>query len=183
MTFLDPLIDMIKQADEKELLSYLGIFAGIFLVLFGLLGYFHYSHVSWYTVQLRKLDKERIKTRTILRDAKLVKAQQQEIEDILTKDEDFLIGQAYKAIITQQRLGAKQVDKSALRTGETVSDKTEVMITSTLRGLSMKEVTDFLLAIAQVPQLYTKEITIKKAPGRPTVDIDITVATLESNLT
>ena len=78
----------------------------------------------------------------------------------------------------------KLVDQSAIpTTGETVSGKTEVQISSNLRGMSMKEVTDFLMLIAQVPQLYTKDITIKKTPGRPTVDIDITVATLEPSAT
>ncbi len=183
MTFLDPIVDMIKQADDSELLKYLGIATGVFVVLLSALFYFHYSRVSWHTTQLRNLNKERIKTRTILRDTKIVKAQQKEVEDILAQDKDFRIGQAYQSIIQQSRLGSKMVDKTpTLRTGDSVGGKTEVQITSTLRGLSMKEVTDFLLLIAQVPQLYTKDITIKKVPGRQTVDIDITVATLESNL-
>ncbi len=183
MTFLDPIVDMIKQADDRELLTYAGIFSGIFVILLGLLFYFHYSRVSWYTIQLRNLSRERDKTRKILAKTKKVKAQQKQVEDILAKDKDFRIGQAYQSIIKQGRLINKLVDKKPTpRTGETISGNTEVLINSTLRGLSMKEVTDFLLLIAKVPQLYTKEITIKKVPGRPTVDIDITVATLEPSL-
>lgn len=183
MTFLNQIIDLIKQADDSELLKYFSLSLGIFLVLLGGLLYFHYDQVSWHTKQLRNLDKERTKTRTILRDTKIVKAQQKEVEDILAQDKDFRIGQAYQSIIQKSKLGSKIVDKKPTpRTGDTVSDKTELQITSTLRGLSMKEVTDFLLLIAQVPQLYTKDITIKKIPGRPTVDVDITVATLEQSL-
>ncbi len=181
MSFLDPIVDMIKQADESELLKYAGIVGGIFLLLLGLLFYYHYSQVSWYTAQLKKLDSERLKTRTILRDAKLVKAQQQEVEDILAQNRDFRIGEAFQSIIQQGKLQAKLVDRSAPRTGESISGKTEVQISATLRGLSMKEVADFLLLIAKVPQLYTKELTIKKVPGRSTVDIDIVVATLEAS--
>lgn len=182
MALLDPIVDMIKQADDTELMKYLGIVAGIFTVLLGLLVYWHYSSVSWYSSQLSHLDKERAKTRKILRDAKAAKAQQQQVEDILAQDTDFRIGQVYKAIIKKAGLQTKRTDEAAPKTGESVSGKTELQITSTLKGLSMKEVTDFLQLIAQVPQLYTKEITIKKAPGKPTVDVDITVATLEQSL-
>ncbi len=182
MALLDPIVDMIKQADESELLTYLGIVAGVFVALLSIMFYFHYSNVSWHTTQLRKLDRERTKTRTILRDAKAVKGQQQQVEDILAQDKDFRIGQAYQSIIKQGNFSSKLVDKRpTLHSGESISGKTEVQITSTLRGLSMKEVTDFLLLIAKVPQLYTKDITIKKIQGRSTVDIDITIATLESS--
>ncbi len=179
MEIFDSFRDVIKYSDDRELYKYLGIFLGILCVLFGLLMYFHYSRVSWHTGQLKKLDKWRIQTRHILRDSKLVKAQQQQVEEILAKNKDFRIGEAYQSILSKGRLSSKFVDQSAPTSGDSISGKTEVQITSNLRGLSMKEVTDFLMLIAQVPQLYTNDITIKKTPGRSTVDIDISVATLE----
>lgn len=94
MSVLDPIVDMIKQADDSELLKYFGIATGIVVALLGILFYLHYSRVSWHTTRLRNLDRERIKTRNILRDTKLVKAQQQKVEDILAQDKDFRIGQA-----------------------------------------------------------------------------------------
>ena len=183
MQMFDSLRNVIKYSDDRELYKYLGAFGAIVCLLFGLLIYFHYSRVSWYSGQLKKLDKWRIHTRKILRDSQLVKAQQQQVEVILAKDNDFLIGQAYESIIHKGRLTGKLVDQSAVITGESISGKTEVQVTSSLRNLSMKEVTDFLMLIAQVPQLYTKDITIKRTPGRSTVDIDITVATLEPSAT
>lgn len=183
MVLFDSLRDFIKHSEDGELYKYLGIFAGLFCALFGLLIYFHYSRVTWYTDQLKQLDKWRSQTRQLLRNSKLVKAQQQQVEEILARDKEFRIGQAYQKIIRDARLNEKLIDQSPPTTGETVSDKTEVQITSNLRNLSMKEVTNFLMLIAQVPQLYTKDITIKKTPGRPTVDIDITVATLEPSAT
>ncbi len=171
--------DFIKYSDDKDLYTFLCSFGGFFCVLFGILIYFHYSRVSWYTGQLKQLDKRRSHTRTILRDSQTVKAQQQQVEEILAMDKDFRIGEAYEKIINEQRLRSKLIDQSIPTASESISGKIERQITSNLRGLSMKEVTDFLMRIAQVPQLYTKDITIKKTPGRSTVDIDITVATLE----
>jgi len=179
MQILDSLRDKIKYADDKELYQYVGIFSGITCVTFALLLYLHYSRVSWHTGQLKQLNSWRTQTRQILSDAKMVKLQQEEVEEILAKDKDFRIGQAYQAIVRSANLTSKVVDQSIPTTGESISGKTEVLVTSQLRGLSMKEVTDFLVLIAQVPQLYTKELTIKRTPGRSMVDVDITVATLE----
>ncbi len=176
---LDSLRDFIKYAEPKELAKYLGIFAGVLCLLFGALIYFHHSRVSWYTGQSKQLDIWRKQTQKILRDAKLVKAQQQQVDEILSKDKDFRIGGAYESVIRKSNLAGKPVDTSDPTTGESLSGKNEVHITSHLKGLSMKEVTDFLAQIAQVPQLYTKDLTIKRTAGRSTVDIDITVATLE----
>lgn len=179
MKFFDSLRDKIKYADDKELFQYLGIFSGVICLLFALLFYFHYSRVHWYTGQLKQLNSWRGQTRQILSDAKMVKLQQEQVEEILAKDKEFRIGQAYQSIVRSGNLTSKLVDQSIPTTGESISGKTEVLITSQLRGLSMKEVTDFLVLIAQVPQLYTKELTIKRTSGRSTVDVDITVATLE----
>lgn len=179
MQLLDSLRDFIKYAEPKELAKYLGIFAGIFCLIFGILIYFHFSRVNWYKGQSEQLNIWRKQTQKILRDAKLVKAQQQQVDEILSKDKDFRIGEAYQSVIRKTGLSGKIVDISEPTTGESISGKNEVQITSHLKGLSMKEVSDFLVQIAQVPQLYTKDLTIKRTAGRPTVDIDLTVATLE----
>lgn len=179
MNVLDSIRDTIKYSESKELAKYMGMFAGAFCLIFGLLLFLSYRQVNKHKAQLKQLDSWRKHTQQILRDTKIVRAQQQEVEEILSKDKDFRIGEAYQSVVRKANVSAKLVDQSAPTTGETISGKTEVQITSHLKGLSMKEVTDFLVGIAQVPQLYTKEVTIKKTPGRPMVDIDIAVATLE----
>jgi len=179
MSVLDSLRDSIKYSEPKELLKYLGIGGGAFLVFFAVLIGFHYRRVAWHTGQIAQLETWRKQTQTIVRNAKIAKAQQQEVEEILAKDKDFRIGESYQSIIRSSGLSQRLVDKSEPTTGESISGRTEVQITSKLKGLSMKDVTDLLVQIAQVPQLYTKEVTIKKSPGNQTVDIDIIVATLE----
>lgn len=179
MNVLDSIRDTIKYSESKELTKYMGIFVAVFCLIFGVLMYLSYRQVSKYNSQLKQLGSWRKQTQQILRDAKIVRAQQQEVEEILSKDKDFRIGEAYQSVVRRANLSEKLVDTSLPTTGETISGKTEVQVTSHLKGLSMKEVTDFLVGIAQVPQMYTKEVTIKKTPGRPTVDINIAVATLE----
>ena len=99
MNVLDSLRDVVKYSEPKELAKYLGIFAGVFCLIFGLLIFMHYRRVHWYTDQLKQLDAMRKQTSQILRDSKLVKAQQQEVEEILSKDKDFRIGEAYQSVV------------------------------------------------------------------------------------
>jgi hypothetical protein len=179
MNVLDSIRDSIKYSESKELAKYMATFASVFCLIFGFLIYLSYRQVNKYNSQLKQLDSWRKQTQQILRDAKIVRAQQEEVEEILSKDKDFRIGEAYQSVVRKANLSGKLVDTSLPTTGETISSKTEVLVTSRLKGLSMKEVTDFLVGIAQVPQMYTKEVTIKRTPGRPMVDIDIAVATLE----
>ena len=180
MKLLEPLRDLIKQSEDRELLTYLGLFGGTLTVIMLLLGYYHYSNVSWYTTQFRKLETLRNQTKTVVKDAQLLKAQQKEVDEILAKDRDFRIVQAFQTIIRTGGFASKLVgEPSTPTTGETTRGKTEVQINANLRNLSMKEVSDLLVAIGEVPQLYTKEVTVKKSPGRSAVDVDIVVATLE----
>lgn len=179
MDFLESIRTRLENADEKELYSYYGIIGGALFFLFALLVYNHYSRVSWYKFELNKINTQRNLTRQILRNAKLVKAQQQQVEEILAQDKDFRIGEAYQTIIRTGNFASKLVDQSAPTTGESINGKTEVQVIAKLKNLSMKEVTDLLAMIASVPQLYTKEVSIQKPHGKSTVDLDITVATLE----
>ena len=179
MDLLDSVRSRLENADEKELYTYFGIVGGVLFLFFSILMYNHYSRVSWYTNELKKLNTQRNITRQILRDSRMVKTQQQQVEEILAQDKDFRIVEAFQIIIRNGNLSSKLVDQSAPTTGESISGKTEVHVTSKLKNMSMKEVTDFLILIANVPQMYTKEISIQKPFGKPTVDIDITVATLE----
>jgi hypothetical protein len=181
MELLESLRTRLENADDKELYTYFGIVGGVLFLLFGLLMYNYYSRVSWYSNELKKINTQRSLTRQILRDAKLVKAQQQQVEEILAQDKDFRIVEAYQTIIRSGNFASRLVDQSAPTTGESISGKTEVQVTSKLKNMSMKEVTDLLAMIAAVPQLYTKEISIQKPHGKATVDLDITVATLESS--
>lgn len=180
MQFLDSIRDYIKEMDESEYYKYFGAFIGALLLLIGLLSYFHYSRVRAYKSDLKMLETQRKQTQKILADYKSVTAQKEKVEDILAQNKDFRIGEAYQTVLEKLGLMLRQTDKTAPTEGETISGKTEIYVSSHLNGLSMKQLTDLLFQIANIPQMYVKDLVIKKNPTMPAVDVDITVATLES---
>lgn len=179
MESLDRLKTTIKNLEDRELITYSGAFFGIILALLGLLFFFHYRKVRYYTSELKRIDVQRAETKNILRDYKIAKAHSQKVEEILAEHADFRIGEAFLDIIQKAGLSNRVQNRTAPTTGESVSGKTEIQVSAQFSRLSMKNVTDLLMAIAAVPQLYTKDLTIKKENGSPAVDLDITIATLE----
>ena len=171
--------DLIRNAEERERLLYAGVFFGLLFLSLGLGTYLHHRRVSFYKNQLKKIDTLRSKTKKILSDYQMVKAQQEKVEQLLAENKDFLIGEAYQKLVKRVGLSAYIKDETAPTTQETVSGKREVQISSNFSGISMKQVTDLLSQIANMPQLFTKELIIKKTPQAQSVDLDITIATLE----
>lgn len=169
----------IKGLEERDLYLYMGGFLAIFFLLFGLTLYLHYRRVSWYTTELQKLDTARTQTRKILSNYKAVTVQQARVEEILAENKNFRIGEAYQSIIRRVRLEYNQPEQPTPTTGETVSGKTEVLLHTHLNRISMKQLTDLLSEIANVSQMYPKDIVIKKTPNAQAVDVDLTIATLE----
>ncbi len=176
MELLDKFRDFISNLEDTDFYKYLGAFFGVFALLLCLLFYIHYSKVNKYFAELKKADAMRLQTKKLLGDYKAVNAQREKVEDILAKDRNFRIGEAYQTIVQRSGLSSR-AELSAPTSGESFSGKTEVVISSHFSSLTMKQVTDLLQAIAQVPQLYVKDLVLKKTPSQ-TVDVDITVATL-----
>ncbi len=179
MEFLERMRDTINSLEDRDFYKYLAVFFGGIMLLLGLLLYIHYRKVSNYREELKKVDVLRIQTKKILSDFRTVTQQKHLVEDILAENKNFLIGESFQSIV--QRLGLKLSlsEQTPPTTGETISGLTEVHISAHFSSITMKQLTDLLTAIGQVPQLYTKDLTIKRSPRGRSVDVDINVATLE----
>jgi hypothetical protein len=179
MEALDNLRNRIKNLEDRELYTYSAALFGAILLLLALLTFVHYRKVSYYREELKRVDTQRAETKKILSNYKIAKAHSQKVEEILAQNKDFRIGEAFQDIIQRVGLSGRLQNQIVPTIGEAVSGKTEFQVIAQFSRLSMKNVTDLLMAIAAVPQLYTKEVTIKKENGSPAVDLDITIATLE----
>lgn len=183
MEFLETIRDFIKGLEDRDVYKYFAaFFAGLF-VLLSLSFYLHYNRVHKYLADIKNVESMRAQTKKILSDYKAVTAQKEKVEEILAENKEFRLGEAYQAILEKTGLLARQTDQSTPTAGESIGGKTEFYLTSHFEGMNMRQVTDLLLAIANVPQMYVKDLVIKKEPNTPAVDVDITVATLESGAT
>lgn len=179
MEFLEKIADFIRGLETADLYKYFGAFFAAMLIPLGLLFYIHYSKVISYKNAIKSVETQRAQTKKILSDYATVNAQKEKVEEILSQNKEFRIGEAYQSILERLGLAARQAEQVTPTTGETVSGKTEILLNSHINSITMKQLTDLLLEIAAIPQMYIKDLVIKKAPNTPTVDIELTVATLE----
>lgn len=179
MEFLEKIADFINGLETTDIYKYLGMFIAALLIPLCLLFYLHYSKVHTYQSSLKSVETLRAQTKKILSDYKMVNAQKEKVEEILSQNKDFRIGEAYQSLLEKLGLATSQVEQATPTSGETVSGKTEFLLSSHINSITMKQVTDLLSQIATIPQMYIKDLIIKKAPNTPTVDIELTVATLE----
>ncbi len=183
MEFFEKIRDFIKGLEDVDIYKYFAAFFAAMLIILSLFIYLHYSRVNKYLTDIKNVETMRSQTKKILSDYKAVTAQKEVVEEILAQNKDFRIGEAYQSILEKTGLLRFQTDQTTPTAGESVSGKTEILISSHFAGITMKQLTDLLLAIANVPQMYTKDIVIKKSPTMPTIDVEITVATLEPSTT
>lgn len=177
MDALNKLRDFIKSLEDKDFYKYALIFFGTFLLIMGLIFYISYSKTTKYRKLLTQVNEERKKTKKILTDNEYVKQQQEKVEEILAQNKDFRIAKEFGEIL--QRFGLMTEEEPSRSDGETVGGKIEKILSARLKSITMKQLTELLSAIADVPQLYPKELIIKKTPNAQTVDVELTIATLE----
>lgn len=171
--------DFINNLDEKEFYKYTFLFLGVFFLIIGLIFYVSYSRIAKYTALLQQLNKERLKTRKILSENRIVIQQESKVEEILARNKNFILRQAYNEILKNVDLTKHQSEEPTTGQGITISGKIERILISHLDGITMKQLTELLLKIAEEERIYPKELIIKKTPNAKTVDVELTVATLE----
>lgn len=180
MNIFKELIINFKNSDTQEQYIYIGSALGAFFLIFGFIWYFTNTRVSKYNELLTKVQKQKSEASNLIEKRKVVLQHKEQVDSIIEKNKDFRPTQAYQNII--RKLGLEKYEgneKTSQEQGEKIDGKVELRVVSSLFGITMKQVTDLLNEIATVNQLYPKSIIIKKNPSTQTVDIDLTIASLE----
>ena len=179
MDFLKNLALKIRKIDEVDQYKYFGISLASFILGLFIIWYFTNSRVNTYSDLIKKTLTQRQETQRLISDYKIVKQQQEQVNEILEKNKNFRPIQAYSEIVSKLKLERFQGDAPLQTPGATVDNKTEIEVKVALAAISMKQLTDLLYEISLVEQLFPKNLTIKKNPNTQTVDVDLTIATLE----
>lgn len=169
----------LKTADTRELLIYFGAVAAALTLSMALLVYIHLRRRNYYIQQLEALEKQRKETRALLGSYKLVAQRQAEVEEILNQDKNFRIEPVYTQVLEKLGLLKNQPEKQPAASTEEVKGTTERVLPSHLTNMSMRQLTELLAALADIKQIYPKELTITKMPNTQAVTVDITIATLQ----
>ncbi len=180
MDILENIQSFFKNLNKQDFLKFLSIFFAAITGIFALMIYLHYYRVSSYLEELDKAKSEVEKTVQIIKDHKKVVQQNKQVDDILKKtDKNFRIVEAFENISKKLNLESKREATELLATeGTIIADKVEQKLTIKFNGINTKDLTNLLKEIAKIERLYPKELSINKNKDNKTINIEITVATL-----
>lgn len=184
MAIFSDLINYINQLDTKTLFKYIGIYlAGVVILLLGV-SYLYYSKLKKHTKILETTQSQALETKNIINNFLKVQEQQEDIQKILDQDKTFRILPIYENVI--QSLGLSRNSspdlQSTVNRNLSIQNKTERVLKAQLTNVNTKNLVQLLSKLAEIKQIYPKDLIIKKSNESQNVNIEITLATLESEV-
>lgn len=177
MEFLRSFQERIENLERKEFYRYLGIFLGIFLLLV-VAAIFQYTRtINKYRKQISYVNTMRDEVRSILSKHEQIERQRKEVDAILSEEEDFNIVGYIEDIINKLGLGANFKERTPSSI-EREDNYREDMVKVALVDMNMRQLAELLNEIENNPRIFTTELEIIKSKKTPTIEVNLTIATL-----
>lgn len=179
MKLLEPFEQSLTRLDSKTFRTYLIAFFGVMALITGIILWRYYSSVTYIHRNIRRINEEREQVKDLsIRDER-VKEQKRVVEAVIKQDPTFKILGYFDTVLAQQRLMNNLVRRPETRSNDIDTGHTEVTLFANLTGLNMKTVAELLDTLERNERIHIKEIEITKPMGTRTVDVNLTIATLE----
>lgn len=108
-----------------------------------------------------------------------IKQQEEIVTELLKKNKDFKLLQFFDSTIDQLRLTKYVISKGSPKIESKNSSLSEISLDTKISNINMKQVVEVLQKIEASEIVFIKKLDIKKTGKMPTVDIELTIATLQ----
>jgi hypothetical protein len=179
MEFIENIRRTLDNIDRKTLQLYSLIAAGAVALLMVLFVVQFYRSTQALKRQIVSINKKRQDATTLLERYYLVKKQQEQVDAILSKEKDFKISQAFEKLLQTTGISTNKAQEPETTSQQVLDGYTEWTLYASLTNLNTKKLTELLYAIEQEERIYTKEVEIEQTPGERSINVKITIATLE----
>jgi hypothetical protein len=181
MAILDKLKNFIQDLDEKQFLRYL---AGLFItlvILMSLILFFNYRKVHGLKKRIVQINNNRTSLQAILTTYERVKQQKADVAAMLEKDKNFKIVGYMDTLLNSLNLtGNRSNYTQSSEVKESLPEYIEVKLVTNFTSLNTRQLVELLHEIEKNERIYTKELEITRSPSTPTLDVVLTIATLEA---
>lgn len=179
MNFILQIKNYIDNFDAKEFKKYALIAFGTILLLLGFLIFTYYRSASQLKTQISTINKKRKDVQGMLERYARVKKQQVEVDTMLAKDKTFKIAQYFENLLTKLGIGSNKAQEPETVPKDVLDGYTEWTLYANLANLNTKKLSELLYTIEQEERIYTKELEIEKNKKANSINVKITIATLE----
>ena len=178
MNFILSIKNYIDNLDAKEFKKYALSALAVVLLLLGLLIFNYYRSAGQLKAKISTINKKRKDVQNMLERYERVKKQQIEVNTILAKDKSFKIAQYFENLLTKVGNITKAQEPETVPK-DVLDGYTEWTLYANLTNLNTKKLSELLYAIEQEERIYTKDLEIEKAKKADSINVKITIATLE----
>lgn len=178
MNFLIDRTRFLQEADKRDLYRYFFLALASFLVIMALFFYWYFGKINTLKASLKSINHARTETRKILQQHALVMQQQDEVNTILEKDEDFIIADYFNTLLENLHLTVYNSKAPNVSVENLNNGYIEERLDAGFTNMNMQQLCQLLDKIERNERVYTKELSITKALKSPTIDVTLTIATL-----
>lgn len=179
MKLFDSIEQHIAQLDAKTFRNYLIAFFTILGLTLGIILWRYYSSTQSIHKNIRRINQEREQVQDIALRNALVKEQQRVVEALIKRNPNFKILGYFDTVLSQHNLTRNLSSRPETRPTDLDTGHTEMTLTANLTGLNMKSIVELLDTLERNDRINTKEIEITKPGFGRTVNLNLTIATLE----
>lgn len=180
MTWLTNLQQYLASLDRKRLYQYLGSLIGAIFFVMILLIFNYYRKIGKFKAEIEQVNEIRQEIKTLLDQARNVKAEQKEIDTILANDPNFKIAGYFEDLIEKLHLSQKAEGKIEPSIATREGKYQETVITAKFNGMNMEELVTLLQEIDKNKRVFSKELDITASKRTANaIDVSLTIAALE----
>ncbi len=170
--------DYIARYDDRQLRKAIITLSTVFCLLVFYLFYIKYTNTQDFFARIASLNKERVRTQKIILLRTQLKSERQDADLLLDEDKNFRLLDYFN--ILMKDLGIMPSSDPQVGTPRDLDmGYNEIELTALFMNINMRQLVILLENIDKNKRIYTKELIIDKSQKTPTIDIKLTIATLE----
>ncbi len=182
MQILTTIQEKLQSLDERKFKLYVAIYFAILFSIAGIIVYRYYSQVSTLKKRIVFINNKRSDLKQLLERYDIVKKQQAEVDALLSKDKDFVIGGYFNTTVTKLGIAQNKTREPETSSEDLDNGYTERKLYASFSNLTMQKLAELLDTIEQSERIYTKEIEIYKPNHSPTINVNVLIATIEPKI-
>jgi hypothetical protein len=174
MEFLIKISDFVQSLEPKQFQKYVIVALGCAAVIIGSLIYYVHNHTASLIDKMKSIERAANKSAQLILDAQKLKEQEDHIQKILDKYQNFDIQGDFEQFCKEQNIVPEPGWASSV---ETINAKfNEEVLAATFKNQTTQKLVTYLEALEKKEIIYIKGLSVKNEKDKK-ISFDISIAT------
>lgn len=179
MQFLDKIVNFIFKLQPSDFKKIILLILTVSFALMFLIGFNLFRQKSSYLTELKKTYALRDEASTLIDKNNLIKKQKDIVNTMLEETSTFKLIQFFDNTTDALRLNQYVERKNISIVDLENKDYSKIILDSKINNLNMKQLADLLSKIDENERVLIEKLEINKSNKLPSVDVELTISTLQ----